>query len=127
MAKEIKCETYRQRCEFLGKDAQVFDMLLSNNGIFVPAPIVKTILVEWEQYKKDGDLHLSVMARIRKESYDAYHEVLGDVRSAIVPDEYDMQVMREALNKWIERGKEWDNKERYYRKTIKKLKRILGR
>ena len=56
MAKEIKCETYRQRCEFLGKDAQVFDMLLSNNRIFVPAPIVKTILVEWEQYKKDGDL-----------------------------------------------------------------------
>lgn len=84
MAKEIKCETYRQRCEFLGKDAQVFDMLLSHNGILVPAPIVKTILVEWEQYKKDGDLHLSEMARIRKESYDAYHEVLGDVRSAIV-------------------------------------------
>lgn len=127
MAKEIKCETYRQRCEFLGKDAQVFDMLLSQNGIFVPAPIVKTILIEWEQYKKDGDLDLSELVRIRRESYEAYHKVLGDIRSAIIPDEYDMQVMRECVEKWVERGKNWENKERHYRKTIKKLKRIIGR
>ena len=110
MAKEIKCETYRQRCEFLGKDAQVFDMLLSQNGIFVPAPIVKTILIEWEQYKKDGDLDLSELVRIRRESYEAYHKVLGDIRSAIIPDEYDMQVMRECVEKWVERGKNWETR-----------------
>lgn len=127
MAKEIKCETYRQRCEFLGKDAQVFDMLLSQNGILVPAPIVKTILVEWEQYKKDGDLHISELARIRKESYDAYHEVLGDVRSAVDADEYEMQYLRECLDGWIHRGANWEQEKHDLKAQIRNLKRKLGR
>lgn len=120
--KEIQCETYSQRIKYLGHDGHIFDLILSLNGVYVPAQIVNIIMTEWELYKKEGDFDLDTAAEIQQRAYDSYHKQLGDVRSAIIPEEYDMQSQRDALDKWIARGKEWEEKEKEYQEIIRKLK-----
>ena len=120
--KEIPCETYSQRIKYLGHDGHIFDMILSMNGIYVPAQLVKTMMTEWELYKKEGDFDLDMAVTIQQESYESHKRELGDIRSAIIPEEYDMQSQREALDKWIARGKEWEEKEKEYKEIIRELK-----
>lgn len=123
--KKYTVETYRQRCDCLGKDGMALDSIFSINGVFIPTPVLMSIRDGIKEYKKTkGNLTIGRLVKIRINAFQKFHDTVGETTWAAVDDgEYEIQHLRECIEGWIKKGETWEKERHEMEKKIKELEK----